>query len=103
VQIRREVEEEAHVSEEHIAALCCLGMGRSLRTWKPEFLFHAQLTLSAEELRARLAHAEDAAEHTRWELVPTHNMARFAAQHSFSPIGLAAITLWRRLLRGEAV
>ncbi|MCD4829993.1 MAG: NUDIX domain-containing protein [Candidatus Cloacimonetes bacterium] len=100
-QVRREVEEEAHVSAEHIAALTCLGMGRSLRTWKPEFLFHARLTLNAEQLRTRLAHAQDAGEHTEWRLVPSSGVAGFTDTHTVSPIGLAALALWRQLIHRE--
>ena len=97
MQIRREVEEEAHVRAQHIERLVCMGMGRNNRSHKPEFLFFARLHLNADELRARLHMAEDANEHTTWLLLPVGEVQSFFATHEVAGIGQAALALWEQL------
>jgi 8-oxo-dGTP pyrophosphatase MutT (NUDIX family) len=64
----RELTEELGLAREELTRLSCTGLLHDSRIWQPELVFDAELTLSRDEVEARLAEQDrDSAEHSHAE------------------------------------
>ncbi len=90
----RELYEEFNLTPDCIPHRLCLGLGENLEMKKPEFLCYFKLNISSQQVKARMASAADADEHSEISFVPIEEIFEFSALHPFAPIGKAAIQVF---------
>ena len=97
-ECRRELGEELNLRPEELAEISLLGIVEDLDIRHPELILHARTSLRRDAVVARL----DPAEHAAAESVAATPAAVESAleRPDFTPVGRAALTLWRDLHAG---
>ncbi len=103
--VRRELDEEIHVGEQEINETVCLGLVRDREIFQPELIFDATVSLTRDELAARLDPRDELQEHTAVEAcrdAPEAVVPFIQGAGKVAPVAVAAILLhgWRRWGKG---
>lgn len=98
----RELSEELGITAKDIQSAVCLGLAENLIMRKPEFLCYFHLSISEQEVVAKLAGAVDKHEHKDYVFVPVEELADFVLMHPFAPIGKAAVQLYLEFVNSHA-
>ncbi len=99
--VRRELQEELTLGDNHLDALVCVGLIHDHEIWQPEMLFEAAVNLTRDELLGRLDQADAHQEHTAIESVrdePDALVPFIRRAAPIAPVAVGAILLhgWRR-------
>ena len=89
----RELQEELNLSDDEVPYVAVIGIVEDADIRHPELILHARTTLPRDAVIARL----DPAEHAAAVAVPATpaGVAAALADDDFTPVGRAALTLWR--------
>lgn len=97
--VRRELDEELHLSPADVPELRCTGLVEDAALRQPELVFAARSVLTRQEIARRL----DPTEHRETVATPAQGQAIAGAigDPALTPVAVASLLLWGRLRLGE--
>jgi hypothetical protein len=103
--VRRELHEEAALSESDISELICVGLIRDKEIHQPELLFEAELNIVLSELIRRFERAQARNEHAGLTILQEHPdlvLPFLSSRQPIAPVAVGSLLLRGRRIWGEA-